>query len=372
MQNKSIPFIDLAAQQTIIRDKIDAAIARVLDHGQYILGPEVSQFEADLAAFTGAKNVVSCANGTDALSLMMMAWGIGLGDAVIVPSFTYVATAEAAAQLGATPFFVDILPDTFNMDPASFEQAVIEIRELGLRPAMVTAVDLFGQPCDIAAISAIAKRENIRVLVDGAQSFGGSLDGHRVGTMGGATTTSFFPAKPLGCYGDGGAIFTDNDELSDLLKSLRFHGMGEHKYDHVNVGLNSRLDTIQAAILIEKLKIFPAELAARQRVAERYNEALAGVAITPFEMAGTTSAWAQYTLIVEDRAAWQEKLAAAGIPSMVYYPLSLHQQQGYTRFPKLKAGLGVSETLSKQVLSLPMHPYLSEDDQDYIIQTILG
>lgn len=365
-----VQFIDLAAQQSKIRNKIDAAIARVLDHGQYIMGPEVKQFENDLKAFTGANHALSCANGTDALTLVMMAWGVGPGDAVFVPSFTYVASAETPAQLGATPFFVDVLEDSFNIDPASFAQAIDEARSQGLRPAVAIPVDLFGQPADIDAITKIAHAANIKVLVDGAQSFGASSHGRRVGTMGDATTTSFFPAKPLGCYGDGGAVFTNDDALADVINSIRLHGKGVEKYDNVRVGVNSRLDTIQAAILIEKLKIFPEELLARDKVAIAYADGLSNELKTPCVADGLTSAWAQYTLIVENRDAVQAKLKERGVPSVVYYPKALTQQGGYSSFPVASSGVAISEELAGKVLSLPMHPYLSSDDQGEIIKIV--
>lgn len=357
-----VQFIDLAAQQAKIRDKIDAAIARVLDHGQYIMGREVKQFENDLKDFTGANHALTCANGTDALTLVMMAWGIGPGDAVFVPSFTYVASAETPAQLGATPFFVDVLEDSFNVDPESFAQAIDEAKSQGLRPAVVIPVDLFGQPADIDAITDIARPEGVKVLVDGAQSFGATSYGRRVGTMGDATTTSFFPAKPLGCYGDGGAVFTNDDALADVINSIRLHGKGSEKYDNVRIGVNSRLDTIQAAILIEKLKIFPGELLARDKVAAAYNDSLSDKIKTPRVADGLTSAWAQYTLIVDDRPAIQSKLKESGIPSVVYYPKALTQQDGYSSFPIVSSGVSVSEALTGRVLSLPMHPYLERNE----------
>ena len=357
-----VQFIDLAAQQAKIRDKIDAAIARVLDHGQYIMGPEVKQFENDLKDFTGAAHALTCANGTDALTLVMMAWGIGPGDAVFVPSFTYVASAETPAQLGATPFFVDVLEDSFNIDPASFAHAIDEAKGQGLRPAVVIPVDLFGQPADIDAITKIAHAANIKVLVDGAQSFGASSQGRRVGTMGDATTTSFFPAKPLGCYGDGGAVFTNDDALAEIINSIRLHGKGSEKYDNVRIGVNSRLDTIQAAILIEKLKIFPGELLARDKVAAAYKDSLSDNIKTPRVADGLTSAWAQYTLIVDDRPAIQAKLKELGIPSVVYYPKTLTQQDGYSSFPVVSSGVSVSEALTGKVLSLPMHPYMERNE----------
>ena len=367
-----VQFIDLKAQQSRIRAEIDTAIGAVLDHGQYIMGPEVKQFERDLQAFTGAKHALTCANGTDALTLVMMAWGVGPGDAVFVPSFTYVASAEAPAQLGATPFFVDVLEGSFNLDPASFARAIDEARQKGLTPKLVIPVDLFGQPADIDAITQIAHAASIKVLVDGAQSFGASSEGRRVGTMGDATTTSFFPAKPLGCYGDGGAVFTQDDALADLINSIRLHGKGTEKYDNVRIGVNSRLDTIQAAILIEKLKIFSEELELRNQVAAIYSEGLSAHYATPQIGEGLTSAWAQYTLIVDDRPSVQARLKEAGIPSVIYYPKSLTQQSGYKDFPIVSSGVPVSDGLPSKVLSLPMHPYLSTDSQAEIIRVLGG
>lgn len=367
-----VQFIDLKAQQSRIRAEIDTAIGAVLDHGQYIMGPEVKQFERDLQSFTGAKHALTCANGTDALTLVMMAWGVGPGDAVFVPSFTYVASAEAPAQLGATPFFVDVLEGSFNLDPASFAWAIDEARQKGLTPKLVIPVDLFGQPADIDAITQIAHAASIKVLVDGAQSFGASSQGRRVGTMGDATTTSFFPAKPLGCYGDGGAVFTQDDALADLINSIRLHGKGTEKYDNVRIGVNSRLDTIQAAILIEKLKIFSDELELRNQVAAIYSEGLSAHYATPQIGEGLTSAWAQYTLIVDDRPSVQARLKEAGIPSVIYYPKSLTQQSGYQDFPIVSSGVPVSDDLPSKVLSLPMHPYLSKDSQAEIIRVLGG
>jgi dTDP-4-amino-4,6-dideoxygalactose transaminase len=300
-----------------------------------------------------------------------MAWGIGPGDAVFVPSFTYVATAEAAAQLGATPFFVDVCEDDFNIAPQSFAQAIIDCRNLGLRPAVVISVDLFGQPADVDAITKIAHFENVKVLVDGAQSFGATSKGRRVGSMGDATTTSFFPAKPLGCYGDGGAVFTENAEDAEIINSLRLHGKGSQKYDNVRVGLNSRLDTLQAAILIEKLNVFNEELQLRDKVANRYSSVLADYFKVPAISVDTTSAWAQYTLIVKDRERLQSVLKSDGIPTVVYYPIPLNKQSGYDHYPIVSSGVSVSETLSRSVLSLPMHPYLDQVTQDHIITKIV-
>jgi dTDP-4-amino-4,6-dideoxygalactose transaminase len=357
-------FIDLAAQQRLIRPQLDAAIKKVLDHGQYIMGPEVKEFESQLREFTGAKHALTCANGTDALTLVLMAWGIGTGDAVFVPSFTYVATAEAPAQLGAIPFFVDVCQDTFNIDPHSFKQAILDCRKLGLNPAAVIPVDLFGQPADVDCITEIARADGIKVLVDGAQSFGAMSKGRRVGTMGDATTTSFFPAKPLGCYGDGGAVFTENDEDAEIINSIRLHGKGLEKYDNVRVGINSRLDTIQAAILIEKLKIFPEELIKRNRLASLYGEKLAKCVVSPMVLREHTSAWAQYTLVVNNRQKLQDELKASKIPSVVYYPKALTQQTGYFHYPVVTSGVKISEGLPERVLSLPMHPYLLQESID--------
>ena len=367
---ENVAFIDLAAQQSQIRHKIDAAIKRVLDHGQYIMGPEVEEFEAQLCRFTGAKYALGCANGTDALTLVLMAWQVGPGDAVFVPSFTYVATAEAPAQLGATPFFVDVNPDTFNLEVAGLQQAIDEAKAAGLNPKVVIPVDLFGQPADFDPICDVAQTAGMKVLVDGAQGFGAIYKGYRVGSLGDATTTSFFPAKPLGCYGDGGAVFTNDDELAELINSLRLHGKGRMKYDNVRIGVNSRLDTIQAAILLEKIRIFPDELERRNAIASKYSDALSGQYETPKLIDDVTSAWAQYTLKVDDRDAVQARLKEHNIPSVVYYPMALSQQIGYTHFPKLSSGVPISEVLAGKVLSLPMHPYLSDETVEYLVRTL--
>ena len=364
-------FIDLAAQQKTIRSHLDLAIRRVLDHGQYIMGPEVKEFENKLKEFTGAKHALTCANGTDALSLVLMAWGLGQGDAVFVPSFTYVASAEAPAQLGITPFFVDVCQETFNIDPESLKQAIIDCRKLGLKPKAVIAVDLFGLTADVDKLVDIAHDGGMKVLVDGAQSFGASYKGQSVGTLGDATTTSFFPAKPLGCYGDGGAVFTNNDDEAEIINSLRLHGKGSEKYDNVRIGLNSRLDTLQAAILIEKLKIFPQELILRNKVANKYSTMLSERYHTPVVGPGFVSSWAQYTLVVKDRASLQSQLKNCDIPSVVYYPKALSQQSGYTSYPIVSSEVKVSERLSSMVLSLPMHPYLTEEQQSKIINALL-
>tara|TARA_A200000113_G_scaffold150768_1_gene135816 strand:+ start:288 stop:1421 length:1134 start_codon:yes stop_codon:yes gene_type:complete len=369
--NSPTEFIDLRAQQKEIRFKIDLAIKKVLDHGQYIMGPEVAKFEESLTEFTGAKHAITCANGTDAITLVLMAWGIGPGDVVLVPSFTYVATAEAVAQLGAIPFFFDVRSDTFNANPESFSSALSQAKNSSLNVKAVIAVDLFGQPAEANNFTKIAKNEGIRVLIDAAQSFGGEISSNKVGTMGDATTTSFFPAKPLGCYGDGGAIFTDDDDLAEKLNSIRLHGKGVNKYDHVRVGLNSRLDTIQASILLEKLKIFPNELILRSEVARNYSEILKGFVDTPYTKEEYKSAWAQFTIKVDDNKKLQDFLKENHIPSVIYYPQAISKQPGYLNFPKLNTGVPVSENLSDSVLSLPMHPYLEIDSIEFISNKII-
>lgn len=371
----TINFIDLAAQQAGIRSRLDQAIAKVLDQGNYIMGPQVKEFEKGLAAFCGSKHALSCANGTDALSLALMALGIKQGDAVFVPSFTFAATAEVVPFAGATPIFVDVHPDTFNMDVASLKRAILEAKRLGLTPKCVIPVDLFGLSADFDAIFAVARENGLFVIDDAAQGFGARYKGKVVGSIGDITTTSFFPAKPLGCYGDGGAVMTDSDELAHLIDSFRVHGKGSHKYDNERIGMNSRLDTLQAAVLIEKLAIFGEEIEKRQAVAARYNAAFANHFVTPTVPEGCVSTWAQYTLKTTseaDRAALQEKAKVAGIPTVVYYPVPLHLQTAFRDFPRDPNGLPVSEDLARRVISLPMHPYLDEATQDRIIAGLLG
>ena len=371
--NAKIPFIDLAAQQARLRGELDQAIARVLDEGAYIMGPDVKSFEAELAEFCGARHAISCGNGTDALLLALMALGVGDGDAVFVPSFTFAATAEVVPFVGATPVFVDSHDDTFNLDVASLKRAVAEARARGLRPRVVIPVDLFGLPADMPAIEAAAAEEGLEIICDSAQGFGGTIDGRMTGTFGRVTTTSFFPAKPLGCYGDGGALLTDDGDLAKLLDSLRVHGKGSDKYDNVRIGTNSRLDTLQAAILSVKLSVYADEIDARNRVADRYGARLANLVGTPFVPEGYRSIWAQYTVKLNDEAerrATQATLAAEGIPTAVYYPLPLHMQTIYRDYPCDPQGLGNAEELSRRVLSLPMHPYLDAEVQDRIIDAV--
>ena len=362
-----IPFIDVAAQRRRLGAAIDDAVTRVLNHCQFILGPEVRTFESDLAAFCGARHVVTCASGTDALVLALRAMGVGAGDAVLCPSFTFCATAEVAALVGATPVFVDVDAKTFNIDANGIAGAVETARQAGLNPKAIIPVDLFGLPADHAAIRAAAA--NLLVLDDAAQSFGATCDNRRLGTFGLCTATSFFPAKPLGCYGDGGAVMTDDDGLADIMRSLRVHGQGSDKYDNVRIGLASRLDTMQAAILIEKLKIFPDEIDARNAIARRYNEGLSDVAIVPAVPPGMTSVWAQYTIRVQGgrRDALAAELKAERIPTAIYYPIPLHRQQAYKQYPVGKGRVAVSDQLADEVISLPMHAYLDASTQDRII-----
>jgi len=367
-----IPFIDLAAQRRRLGSKVDEAIARVTAHCQFVMGPEVRALETELAKFSGARHAVSCASGTDALVLVLMAKGIGPGDAVICPAFTFCATAEVVALLGATPVFADVDAATFNIDPKSLERAIGTAKRLGLKVKMVIPVDLFGLPADYDAITAIGDAEGLFVLDDAAQGFGASYHGRPIGMLADATATSFFPAKPLGCYGDGGAIFTDDDDLAAMLRSLRAHGEGTNRYDNVRIGITGRLDTIQAAILIEKLKIFPDEIAARNRAAERYANALGNLVAVPRVPDGLTSVWAQYTirLPVGTRERFAAALKADGVPTAVYYPKPLNRQEAYKHFPVADGGVPVSDKLADEVISLPMHAYLDPPTQDRIIDAV--
>ena len=362
-------FIDLHAQQTRLRAEIDAGIAAVLAHGRYILGPEVAQFETELARFADARHAVSCANGTDAISLPLMAWGVGPGDAVFCPSFTYCATAEVVALLGATPVFVDIERDTYNMSADSLAAAIHAVRTEGkLTPRAVIAVDLFGQCADYPAIAPIVREAGLHFIADSAQGFGATLHGHHPLHWTDVQTTSFFPAKPLGAYGDGGATLTNDAALDAKLRSLRFHGRGEAPYDSDHIGINSRLDTMQAAILLPKLAVFADEIEARNRVAARYRDGLGNVVSrVPDVIEGGTSTWAQYTIEVPDPAAFCAAMTEAGIPTARYYPLPTHRHSAYRDFPVAPTGLPATQTASERVVSLPMHAYLSPSDQDRIM-----
>lgn len=372
VDEKPIPFIDVAAQRRRLGRAVDDAVARVMAHCQFIQGPEVREFEAALAGFAGVRHAIGCASGTDALLLVLMAWEIGRGDAVICPSFTYHATAEMVALLGATPVIADVAPETFNLDPASCERAIATARKLGLKPRAVIPVDLFGLPADHDAINVLAAAHGLLVLDDAAQAFGATYRGRRLGALTTAAATSFFPAKPLGCYGDGGAVFTDDDALAAKVKSLRIHGEGVDKYDPIRIGITGRLDTIQAAVLLEKLKVFPEEIAARNKIAARYAEGLGDVAIVPRVSNESSSVWAQYTLRLKPgrRDALAAALKAQGIPTAIYYVKPLHRQTAYRDFPVADGGLPVSERLAGEVISLPMHAYLEPPVQDRIIEAV--
>jgi dTDP-4-amino-4,6-dideoxygalactose transaminase len=379
----SIAFIDLQAQRRAVGPRIDAAIARVLEHGQFVMGPEVRELETRLSAFGQAKHALSCANGTDALALPLMAWNIGAGDAVFCPSFTFAATAEVIPWTGATPVFIDIDPHTYNMSAAHLDSAIEAVRREGkLTPRAVIAVDLFGQPADYPAIAAVTRKHGLKLIADSAQGFGCTLQDKHPLHWADIATTSFFPAKPLGCYGDGGAVLTNDDKLAELIDSLRVHGKAvasdlsgrtfdhDPKYLNTRIGMNSRLDTIQAAILLEKLAVFPDEIAARNKIASRYNAGLAKVArAVPGVIEDGVSIWAQYTIEVDHRDEVAGKLRQAGVPTAVYYPVPMHMQSAYA-FPVGPGGLPVTEAKAKTVLSLPMHAYLDAATQDRIISEI--
>jgi dTDP-4-amino-4,6-dideoxygalactose transaminase len=370
----SIPFIDVSAQRRRLGKRIDDAIARVTEHCQFINGPEVGELERALAEFCGARHAIGVASGTDALVLVLMAKGIGRGDAVICPSFTYAASPESIVLAGATPVFCEVDENTFNVGPAGIERAVAAAKRAGPTPKALMTVDLFGLPADYEAINPVAEKLGLYVIDDAAQGFGAAVKERSVGTLAPVTTTSFFPAKPLGCYGDGGAVFTDDDELADLIRSLRNHGQGTDRYDNVRVGMTGRLDTIQAAVLIEKLKIFPEEIVARERIARRYNAALADVVTVPHLSNGSTCVWAQYTVRVSGgrRDTLAATLRAHGIPTAQYYPVPAHRQGAYREYPVAEGGLAVTEKLAGEVISLPMHAYLDEPTQDRIIGAVRG
>ncbi|MFW2564590.1 DegT/DnrJ/EryC1/StrS family aminotransferase [Acinetobacter baumannii] len=358
-----IDFIDLKAQQNRIKDKIDAGIQNVLTHGQYILGPEVIELEEKLASYVGSKHCITCANGTDALQIAQMAFGIGPGDEVITPGFTYIATAETVALLGAKPVYVDVNPKTYNLDVEKLEAAITP------RTKAIIPVSLYGQCADFDAINAIAEKYGIPVIEDAAQSFGATYKGRKSCNLSTVACTSFFPSKPLGCYGDGGAIFTNDDELAKVIRQIARHGQ-DKRYHHIRVGVNSRLDTLQAAILLPKLEILDDEMQARQRVAEIYNQLFnqAGIHTTPYLEAHNTSAWAQYTIQVDNRAEVQEKLKAQGIPTAVHYPIPLNKQPAVADTDVM---LPIGDAIAERVMSLPMHPYLTIDAQLFILNKYL-
>jgi dTDP-4-amino-4,6-dideoxygalactose transaminase len=378
-----IPFIDLQAQRARLGQPLEDAILKVVRSGAYVMGPEIAEFERQLAAFGQAPHALSCGSGTEALILPLMAWEIGPGDAVFCPSFTFAATAEVMPLVGATPVFVDIDPDTYNLDPASLQAAIEQVKRDGkLTPRAVIAVDLFGQPADYPAIAQVCAKHGLKLIADSAQGFGCTLEGKHPIHWADVATTSFFPAKPLGCYGDGGAVLSKDALFHDRLVSLRVHGQAvksdiegktfEHdpKYLNVRVGMNSRMDTIQAAVLIEKLKIFEDEIAARNRIADRYAQGLSDLVRTPAVIQGGVSVWAQYTIEAEGRDELGPWLRERGVPSAVYYPIPIHRQGVYSGYPTAPGGLPVTEAKAGQVISLPMHPYLSEDDQDQIVAAV--
>lgn len=368
-------FNDLGAQRACIAPALERALAEVLESAQFISGPQVKELEGRLAAYVGRKHCVTCGNGTDAIEIALIALGVGHGDAVFVPDFTFFASAEPVARVGAEPIFVDIDPDTFNMDADDLERRIDQVQRQRIwRPRVIIPVDLFGLPANYAAIEPVAKRHGLRILEDAAQGFGGTCGGKKAGGFGEIATTSFFPAKPLGCYGDGGAIFTDDDSLAELMRSLCVHGKGADKYDNVRIGVNSRLDTIQAAVLLCKLDVLNSELPARDAAAARYTAILAGAYAPPTVPDGFTSSWAQYTVRCRDaahRARVMAHLKASGVPSMIYYSKPMHRQTAFAYLPD-KGAFPQSDAACEQVLSLPMHPYLTKADQDAVIAALLS
>ena len=371
-----IPFIDLKTQQKHIRSKIDNRIKRVLDHGQYILGPEVKELENELSKFSNSKHVLCCSSGTDALLLALLGLKLKPGDGVIVPSFTFASSAEVMPLLGAIPIFIDVEETTFNLDPTKLKDTLDTANEMGVKVKGIMSVGLFGQPADMKPIKDFAIKNDLWVLDDAAQSFGGEYDNQKVGNLCEVTATSFFPAKPLGCYGDGGAIFTNDEEIYEIANSSHVHGMGKSRYEYDRIGMNARMSTIQAAILLEKLEIFPDEINKRQEVVDSYNKHLSKLDLglkLPYLKDKFKSSWAQYTVILPDdinRELLQEKLKLKNVPTAVYYPIPLNEHKPYDLYPISKAGLETTYKLSKTVLSLPMHPYLQEKDIVYITQSI--
>jgi len=376
MTQKRLDFIDLKSQQRQISAALTENIQRVMAHGQYVMGPEVQELETRLAAYVGVKHAISCSSGTDALLMPLMAYGVGPGDAIFTTPFTFIATAEVIRLCGATPVFVDIDLKTFNLDPQALAEAVNRLKQnpgpAHLKPKGIIPVDLFGQPADYDRIHTIAREHGLFVLEDAAQSFGATYKGRRAGALAETAATSFFPAKPLGCYGDGGAVFTDDDDLAEVLRSIRVHGQGKERYEHVRIGLNGRLDTLQAAVLLAKLDIFDQELTARQRVARNYSEALKSLVETPWVAPDCTSVWAQYSVLSEHREPLLQKLQEAQIPTAIYYPLPLHLQRAFAHLGYKPGDFPVSEGASRRIFSLPMHPYLGQADQERIIQVLLS
>lgn len=385
LYEEPVNFIDLNAQQDRLRPEVEKNIYGVLHHGRYILGPEVQEFEEQLAGFVGVKHCVGVSSGTDALMIALMAQGIGPGDAVFTTPFTFIATAEVISLLGATPVFVDIDPQTYNLDPVQLEKALkalqahdpsvhpLPAHHSSLTAKAIITVDLFGLPADYDPIMELAKQYNLFVLEDAAQGLGGIYKGRQAGSLGHAAATSFFPAKPLGCYGDGGAVLTDDENLAHLARSIRVHGKGTEKYDNVRIGLNARLHTLQASILLAKLTVFPIEIQARQKVAQRYSEGLAASSLVkvPQIPEGLQSVWAQYSLLTNDRAVLQKRLQEHTLPTAVYYGCPLHLQPAYAGLGYEQGDMPVSEKVSKQIVSLPMHPYLENNIIDRIVDVVI-
>lgn len=367
-----LPFVDLKAQYARLRPSIDARIRKVLDHGQYLMGPEIVELEASLAAFGGARHCIAVASGTEALRFPLMAEEIGPGDAVFLPGFTFPATAEVVVSVGATPIFVDVHESSYNIDPAALEAELAQVKRDGrLRSRAIIAVDLFGLPADYAALETIARRDNLLVIADAAQSFGATVGNRAVGTLAPITATSFFPAKPLGAYGDGGAILTDDERLTAIIRSIRNHGAGEDRYDIVRLGTNGRLDTLQAAVLLSKLEVFADELKARERWAAAYDRHFADKVGRPPRREDAKSAWAQYCIRVPNREPLRERLSRQGIPTAIYYPKPLHQQPAYERFGRGPGSLPVSERICRDIMALPMHPYLDEATVERVAKAVL-
>lgn len=368
----NIPFVDLAAQYQLLKPEIDARIQSVLDHGRFINGPEITELESALCEFSGCEHAVGVASGTDALVMALMAAGVGPGDAVFLPSFTFTASAEVVLVVGAQPVFVDVDPRSFNIDLDHLRTQIDATKKAGkLNAKAIVPVDLFGLPASYTGVNEIAKEHDLFVLADAAQSFGARLGEARVGTLAPVTTTSFFPAKPLGCYGDGGAIFTNNAETASILRSIRAHGKGTGKYDIVRVGVNGRLDTLQAAILLPKLAIFDREIAARETLAAHYDARLSQSVTTPLREDGKASSWAQYSVLLDNRDDVAAKLGSAGIPTAIYYPLPMHLQPAYAMYGDGEGSLPVSESLAKRILSLPMHPYMEDATADKICDALI-
>lgn len=367
-------FIDLKAQQKRIKSKIDKRVQSVLDHGKYIMGPEVYELEEKLAEYVGVKHCISCSSGTDALLIPLLAKNFGPGDAILTTPFTYIATAEVISLIGATPIFVDIYPETFNINPDGILKGIEEAKTKGLKPRAIIPVDLFGLPARYRLIEKIALENNLFLIEDAAQGFGGEIKGKKAGSFGDVATTSFFPAKPLGCYGDGGAIFTDNEDLAQIMKSVRVHGGGLDKYDNIRVGINGRLDTIQAAILLEKFDIFKKdEIALRNKVAEYYSKNIKNNLETPFTPDKYLSSWAQYSILVSsrlERDLLMDKLSNNKIPNVIYYRIPLHLQKVYRYLGYKEGDFPVAETVSTNIFSIPMHPYLNKNQQNYIIEVL--